>query len=48
MGCGRKSPACEEVFASGSSSKKLLNDKKDLHFKKKVLEGKTLRHEFPL
>lgn len=40
MGCGRKRPACEEVFASGSSSKNLLNDKKDLHKKKKSLRRK--------
>lgn len=33
MGCGRKDTACEEVFASGSSSKKQLNGKKYLHQK---------------
>lgn len=48
MGCGRKGPACEEVFASGSSSKKLLNGKKDLHQKNLRKKEKILRHGFLL
>lgn len=42
MGCGRKDPAREEVFASGSSSKKPLNGKKYLPQKNPRKKEKSL------
>lgn len=42
MGCGRKDLAFEEVFASGSSSKKPLNGKKYLHQKNLRKKEKSL------
>lgn len=46
MGCGRKEPACEEVCASGSSSKKQLNGKKYLHQKNLGKKEKSLHMGF--
>jgi len=48
VGCGRREPACEEAFASGSSSKKPLNGKKYLHQKNLRKKKKSLDFELPL